>query len=54
MEALSEQLGQQLSVDDFLSPENDYEEVCILEWLIGLMFAFIVVTIFHWLDKYSG
>ncbi|XP_051995096.1 delphilin isoform X1 [Xyrauchen texanus] len=26
MEALSEQLGQQLSVDDFLSPENDYEE----------------------------
>lgn len=28
MEALTEQLGQQLSVDDFLSPENDYEEVC--------------------------
>lgn len=28
MEALGEQLGQQLSVDDFLSPENDYEEVC--------------------------
>uniref|UniRef100_A0A673MDP4 Glutamate receptor, ionotropic, delta 2 (Grid2) interacting protein, a n=1 Tax=Sinocyclocheilus rhinocerous TaxID=307959 RepID=A0A673MDP4_9TELE len=27
MEVLSEQLGQQLSVDDFLSPENDYEEV---------------------------
>uniref|UniRef100_A0A672P709 Grid2 interacting protein n=1 Tax=Sinocyclocheilus grahami TaxID=75366 RepID=A0A672P709_SINGR len=26
MEVLSEQLGQQLSVDDFLSPENDYEE----------------------------
>ncbi|XP_051988708.1 delphilin-like [Xyrauchen texanus] len=26
MEALNEQLGQQLSVDDFLSPENDYEE----------------------------
>uniref|UniRef100_A0A671MQK7 Glutamate receptor, ionotropic, delta 2 (Grid2) interacting protein, a n=1 Tax=Sinocyclocheilus anshuiensis TaxID=1608454 RepID=A0A671MQK7_9TELE len=26
MEALSEQLGQQLSVEDFLSPENDYEE----------------------------
>ncbi|TRY84694.1 hypothetical protein DNTS_003917 [Danionella cerebrum] len=26
MEALSEQLGQQLSVDDFLTPENDYEE----------------------------
>lgn len=40
MEALSEQLGQQLSVDDFLSPENDYEEVCILEWLIALIFAF--------------
>ncbi|KAF5901858.1 delphilin-like isoform X1, partial [Clarias magur] len=27
MEALTEQLGQQLSVDDFLSPENDYEEL---------------------------
>ncbi|XP_035380722.1 delphilin isoform X2 [Electrophorus electricus] len=26
MEALTEQLSQQLSVDDFLSPENDYEE----------------------------
>ncbi len=48
MEALSEQLGQQLSVDDFLSPENDYEEVCILEWLIYLICDTGSMANLHW------
>lgn len=34
LDALSEQLGQTVAiVDDFLTPENDYEEVGSQEWI---------------------